>query len=163
MEFYTPNFGIASGNFEAYLSKDGGFSWEPSPHGIFSFDFIDNQNGLGVSDSGIYKTTDGGNTFSLMQSGSAEAVNYLSNSVVVAVVDGLFLKSTDGGTIWTTIASAQGRNNLLKVSADVVLAWGRTGIFPDFDDRVFRSTDGGQSWNDLGEILTASILWFVCI
>ena len=156
MEFYTPNFGIASGNFETYLSKDGGLSWEPSPHGIFTFDFIDNQNGIGISDSGIYKTIDGGNTFSLVQSGSAEAVNYLSNSIVVAVVDGMFLRSTDGGTTWTTITSAQGRNNLEKVSADVALAWGRTGNFPDFDDRVFRSTDGGQSWNDLGEILNAS-------
>ena len=156
MEFYTPNLGIASGNFEAYLSKDGGLLWEPSPHGIFSFDFIDNQSGLGISDSGIYKTTDSGNTFLLVQSGSAEAVNYLNNSVVVAVVDGMFLRSTDGGTSWTTITSSQGRNNLVKVSADVALAWGRTGNFPDFDDRVFRSTDGGQSWNDLGEILIAS-------
>ena len=74
----------------------------------------------------------------------------------MAVVDGMFLRSTDGGTSWTTITSTQGRNNLVKVSPDVALAWGRTGNFPDFDDRVFRSTDGGQSWNDLGEILTAS-------
>jgi photosystem II stability/assembly factor-like uncharacterized protein len=156
MEFYTPNLGIASGNFGVYLSKDGGLLWEPSPHGIFSFDFIDDQIGLGVSDSGIYKTTDGGNTFSLVQSGLAKAVNYLSNSVVVAVVDGMFLRSTDSGTIWTEITSTQERNNLVKVSADVVLAWGRSGNFPDYDDRVFRSTDGGQSWNDLGEILNAS-------
>jgi photosystem II stability/assembly factor-like uncharacterized protein len=156
MKFYSPNFGVTTGNFGVYISHDGGLSWEPSLNEIHSFDFIDNQNGFGVSNNGIYKTTDGGNSFSLVQSGSAESVSYLTSSVTVGVVDSMFVRSTDSGTSWTTITSAQGRNNLVKVSSDVILAWGRSGNFPDYDDRVFRSSDGGQSWNDLGEILSGS-------
>ena len=156
MKFYSPLFGLTTGNFGSYISRDGGLTWEPSPNEIHSFDFLDNQIGLGVSDSGIYKTIDGGVTFTLVKSGFAESVKYLSNTIAVGVVDNIFVRSTDGGENWIAGNSAEGRNNLVKIDENVLLAWGRTGTFPDYDDRIFRSTDGGQSWNDLGEILTAS-------
>ena len=44
---------------------------------------------------------------------------------------------------------------------DVVLAWGRSGSPPDFDDRVFRSADGGQTWTDLGEVADLGLHWVV--
>lgn len=155
MEFYTPSFGLATGNFGAYVSADGGDSWNPAPDAMFGFDFADGQRGLGVSPTGIRRTTDGGGSFSLVASGSAEAVTFLSNQVAVAIVDGTFSRSTDGGVTWIGGGSAQGRTALTAVNADVVLAWGRGGTFPDFDDRVLRSGDGGQNWSDLGEILQA--------
>src|SRR5574338_165365 len=119
MKFYNPIVGITTGNFGIYMSRDGGLSWDPSPNNIFTLDFMDNQNGLGISENGIYKTTDGGNTFSLVQSGFAEAVSYLNNSAAVGIVDSMFVRSTDGGTSWTFTTQTQGRNNLVKVSADV--------------------------------------------
>ena len=153
MKFSTTNFGVTSGNFGIYISRDGGLSWNPSPNDIFAFDFIDNQTGLGVSSNGIYKTTDAGITFTSVRTGEAAAVRYLSNTDVVGIVDNIFVKSTDGGETWTTGNSAEGKSNLVKVNGDVVLAYGRAGTFPDYDDRVFRSTDGGQTWTDLGEII----------
>ena len=156
MKFYAPNFGLATGNFGVYISRDGGLSWNPSPNDIFKFDFIDNQVGLGVSESGIYKTTDAGFTFTIVKTGSADAVKYLSTTIVVGIVDSMFVRSTDGGDTWTMGNSAEGRSNFVKVNNDVVLAYGRAGTFPDYDDRVFRSADGGQTWTDLGEIMTAS-------
>ncbi len=44
------------------------------------------------------------------------------------------------------------KSELLSVSSDVVLAYGRTGNWPNYDDRILRSSDGGQSWIDLGEV-----------
>ena len=152
MEFYTASFGLTIGNFGAYVSGDGGLTWSPSPHGITAFDFADDLIGLGVAETGLYRTTDGA-TFSLVHGGSADAIAFLSATVAVGIVDGGFVRSVDGGITWAAGAPADGRSRLLPVSADVVLAWGRSGTFPDYDDRIFHSSDSGQTWIDLGEVM----------
>lgn len=157
LEFATPAFGLISGNFGQYVSTDGGLNWNPSPEGMFGFDFQDDLVGLGVSASGVYRTTDGGTSFDLVRAGNAGAVAFLSPTTALAIVDGAFARSTDGGLSWTSGAAAAGRNTLTAVSSEVVLAWGRSGDWPDFDDRLLRSADGGQTWNDLGEIMPAGV------
>jgi len=158
MAFSTEDFGVASGNFGVMVSTDSGRTWAPSPDGMFLFDFADALVGLGVADSGVYRTADGGASFGLVQAGDADAVAFLSPSVAVAIVDGAFARSTDGGATWTPGQAAEGRTRLTPVSADVVLAWGRSGSPPDLDDRVLRSADGGQTWTDLGEPVPAEIV-----
>ncbi len=157
LEFYTPTFGLTTGNFERYVSYDAGDSWVESPNGIFSFDFNDNLLGLGISDSGIYRTTDGGNNFVNVYNGNPKAVAFLSASIAVAIVDGSFIRSTDGGINWSVTQSSDERKELAAVSENVILAYGRSGIFPNYDDRILRSTDGGQTWNDLGEVIPAGV------
>ena len=154
MVFYTPAFGYAS-NGGPLVSRDGGLSWSPAPNGLFAFDFADQQVGLGASAEGLYRTTDGGATFALVQAGEAEAVAFLSPQIAIGIVDGTFVRSTDGGATWTAGASADGRSGLVVVSPNVVLAWGRTDFFPNGDARLLRSTDGGQTWTDLGEVIGA--------
>ncbi|MEX1311741.1 MAG: YCF48-related protein, partial [Candidatus Sulfomarinibacteraceae bacterium] len=153
MEFYSTSFGLATGNFGRSVSHDGGLTWEPSPFDIFAFDFAGTQTGLGVAATGLYRTSDGGATFTLVHAGDAEAVVFLSAAVAVGIVDGAFVRSTDGGATWVVGAPVDGRSRLVAVSADVVLAWGRAGAFPDYDDRIFRSSDAGQTWVDLGEVI----------
>ncbi len=153
MEFYTTSFGLASSNPDHFISRDGGLAWEPSPNNIFAFDFADDVIGLGVSDTGLYLTVDGGATLTQVYAGDAAAVAFLSASVAVGIVDGAFVRSTDGGITWSAGPSAEGRSRLVVVSADVVLAWGRAGAYPDYDDRIFRSSDAGQTWTDLGEVI----------
>ena len=160
MKFYSASFGLATGNFGRYISRDGGLNWEPSPQNMFAFDFADSQTGLGIADSAIYRTIDGGTTFTQVHFGATKAVAFLSSGVAVAIADSSFLRSTDGGATWSAVAPDSGRSRLTAVSADVVLAWGRAGSFPDYDDRVFRSADGGQTWSELGEILPAGVLAF---
>lgn len=153
MKFATPSVGVAGGNFGHMISRNGGLTWESSPNEIFTLDFFDPQIGLGISANGIYRTTDGGITFSQVLAGNATAVAFLSSNIAVGIIDNNFVRSIDGGVNWSTGSSADGRSHLQVVSTEVVLAWGRSGSFPDFDDRVFRSGDGGQSWTDLGEIM----------
>lgn len=153
MEFYSTMFGLATSNPFFYVSHDGGLSWTPSPNDIFAFDFADELTGLGVSSTGLYRTVDGGTSFSLVHAGDAKAVAFLSATVAVGIVDGAFVRSTDAGVSWTLGVPADGRSRLVAVSADVVLAWGRAGAYPDYDDRLFRSEDAGQTWTDLGEVI----------
>ena len=163
MKFYTPSFGLATGNFGGYISYNGGLEWVESPNGIGVFDFISALNGLGASGDAIYKTTNGGLDFSMVYAGNASAVAYLSSSLALGIVDGNFVRSTDAGTTWTAGSDAGSRYMLLPVSGNVVLAWGRAGDFPDYDDRVFRSADGGLTWSDLGEIMPAGVNDFVVV
>ena len=153
MKFYTINFGLATGNFGRYISRYGGLSWEPSPNDMFAFDFTSDLIGLGVSETSVFRSTDGGATFAPVYNGNAKTVSFLSNTLVVGIADDIFIRSTDGGLTWNDGTPAEGRDHLLAISGNVVLAWGRAGTFPDFDDRIFRSSDGGQSWTDLGEVM----------
>ncbi len=153
MEFSTADFGVATGNFGQAVSLDGGLTWSPAPDGMFRFDFANATTGLGVSGTGIRRTTDGGATFTPVLAGGADAVTFLSGTVAVGIVDDAFVRSTDAGITWTAGSSAAGRTELVAASSDVVLAWGRTGVYPSYDDRVLRSSDGGATWTDLGEVL----------
>ena len=157
MRFDIPGFGLATGNFGRQVSRDGGLSWVESPNDIFRVDFREDQVGLGVSETGIYRTADGGDTFAEVMAGGGQAVTFLSNAVAVAIVDSTFARSTDGGLTWTIGADAQGKRTLFAVSADVVLATGRAGQWPDYDDRILRSADGGQTWSDLGEVMPQGV------
>ena len=66
MEFFSLSFGVTTGNFGAYVSRDGGLTWAPSPEGMAAFSFADDLTGLGVAATGLYRTTDGGDTFTLV-------------------------------------------------------------------------------------------------
>lgn len=155
LTFLTVDFGVTSGNFGTWVSRDGGLSWEPSPQAMTTFSFADAKTGLGAGDDGLFRTTDGGDTFVPVLAGPASAVVFLSPSVAVAIVDGAFVRSSDAGQTWTPGQAAEGRNRLHALSAAVVLAFGRGGAFPDYDDRIFRSADGGLTWTDLGEVIPA--------
>ncbi len=152
MEFFTPAFGVASTNGGLSVSRDGGVSWDESPSGLYDFDFADATVGLGVSPQGLYRTTDGGATFGLVRAGAASAVVFLSPTVAVAVVSGLFVRSTDAGLTWAAAGPAGGRTRRERISARVVLAWNDTFTFPNTDGRLSRSTDGGLTWTDLGAV-----------
>ncbi len=157
MKFYTTSFGLATGNFDRYVSYDGGNSWVPSPNGISAFDFINDQVGLGVADTALFLTTDGANSFAQVYSGEAKAVAFLTSSVAVGIVDDTFIRSTDGGITWNSVSSASLKTKLFVISDNICIAWGRSGIFPNYDDNFIRTTDGGQSWTDLGELIPEGI------
>ena len=163
MEFETTDFGLTTGNFGAYVSRDGGVSWTPSPNDMTAFDFADAQTGLGAGPAGIFRSGDGGATFTSVFAGEGHDVAFLSTSVAVAIVDSSLLRSTDGGQTWTVTGNAEGRNRLSAISSDAVLAWGRSGNFPSYDDRVFRSGDGGQTWTDLGTIIADGALAYTVV
>jgi photosystem II stability/assembly factor-like uncharacterized protein len=161
MKFHSATFGTTVGNFGPMISRDGGASWEISPNGMFAFHFLDSQVGLGVSSTGIYRTMDGGSTFTEVHAGNATDALFLSSSNAVAIVNDTFVYSTNGGVSWTAGLSAQGRRGLVAVSGSVVLAWARSSGYPAEDERIFRSTDGGATWTDIGEPIPGGPLGFV--
>ncbi len=153
MKFHSESFGVAAGNVGSYVSLDGELAWTESPHDLSTFSFASDLLGLGAAESGLYRTGDGGETFALVQPGEGQAVAFLSPAAAVAIVDGTLYRSTDGGSTWTPGPSAAGRSEIFALSAEVALAWGRSGTYPDFDHRLLRTADGGETWTDLGEVI----------
>ncbi|HEX8385002.1 MAG TPA: YCF48-related protein [Rubricoccaceae bacterium] len=155
VEFYTPLFGLASGNFGLAVSRDGGLTWGFSPNNASAFSFRDGQVGLAASPGGIRRTTSGGQSFTVVRSGAAEDVEFLTPDVAIGIVGGQLVRSSDGGATWTDRAAAQGRTALLQLSDDVALAF--TFAFITGDALVLRTADGGQSWASLGNVVPGGI------
>ncbi|HMB69532.1 MAG TPA: hypothetical protein VKU85_09470, partial [bacterium] len=161
MDFPTAGFGWAyGGGAFTYTTLDGGANWTQTPNGERWFDFADSLNGLAVADTGLFRSTDGGVTFGQVFTGFGHAVEYLSPSVAVGIVDTVFVRSTDGGATWTPGVLTEGRSDLFVVSPSIALASGRSGPFGAYDDRVFRTTDAGLTWTDLGEVLPDGVWGF---
>jgi|GEM_PF-1659283 len=96
----------------------------------------------------IVKTTDGGDTFTLLSSPTLNPLHAISCPTVkmcyVAGDFGTFLKTTDGGVNWVeTFLGNKGNppqfSDVFAVDGQKVLVVGRDGVF-------FRSEDGGATW-----------------
>ena len=102
------------------------------------------------TDYGIYKTTNGGNTWVLSNNGigTRMAVEMLmdpqnSSTVIAATSNGIW-KTTDGGQTWTeTLAGNQFTD----------LAWqplqGSSVMYASAMNRFFRSTNKGDTWTEI--------------
>ena len=138
-----------------WKSMDNGDSWvhvgflnDTEVRSIFSF------NGniyVGTSQDGIYKSTNGGNSWNL-ENGELNIHQYFlvrqmlegTNGNIVAITDISILISEDEGENW--IVSNTGINELGidafgMIDEDIFVSSAEGG--------VFRSTDNGQSWTDI--------------
>jgi photosystem II stability/assembly factor-like uncharacterized protein len=150
------------------LSTDGGGTWRDVSGRLdqvqqvaFSPDFTADRTAVAVTgltappdfrSGGIYRSTDGGQNWSLVSSGLigwavAISPDFAADGTVwvygsSATESGIFV-SIDGGDSWTLLASS--------LSADVIApspnyAVDRTLFAGTGDSGVQRSTDGGQTW-----------------
>jgi photosystem II stability/assembly factor-like uncharacterized protein len=124
---------------------------------------------------GVFKTTDGGTTWT--NAGPATRVRSLAvdpkdSSTVYAAVGGQVFKSTDGATTWTRANSGLPASAVVAIAMDPknssILYAGiddferlNNGIASDLRDAaggVFKSSDGGASWNAINTGLKASVI-----
>lgn len=119
----------------------------------------------GAVGGGIWKTTDGGSTWSCKTDDlpvlSVTAIDICKNQPDIlyagtgegfyngdAIVgDGIF-KSTDGGETWTQLASTASNSNFRYVNRLIVNPDDPDMIIAATNSGVYRSTDGGSSWTE---------------
>lgn len=104
----------------------------------------------GGSPHGVYRTLDGGSTWTLLVNGlvnhGVNAVTTFPTSpetVLAATVAGLF-RSTDSGANWAPTGTGLPAGNVFRISpdpSDPTIAWAPCG-----GNGVYRSTDGGLSF-----------------
>jgi len=167
-EFYflNDNLGYAAGSYRSvFKTTDGGQTWTPvfkdttaATYTNYGLWFSDQNNGWVVGSSrvgttstdGIYKTTDGGVTWTAQSNIATKQLRdvHFSSAKGVAVGDALkIIYSTNGGTSWTAAtigtlpSNVPSTTNLRRVSfvtGDNVIAVGGKAIL--------RSTDAGATW-----------------
>jgi photosystem II stability/assembly factor-like uncharacterized protein len=126
---------------------------------FFDVEFIDSQRGVAVGAHNMaYTTQDGGRTWRPFGPALPNprglhlyAARYVGRSLYLAGEQGLLLKSDDGRSYTALPSPYKGSFfGLLAARSGTLLAFGLRG-------HVFRSTDGGASWETASSGTTASI------
>ncbi len=176
-----------------YKSTNDGVSWTQLTDGLPSSGF--QRINLAVSDSnanvayasfinpsgaldGMYKTTDGGTTWSLLSStpnyvctqgwyDNAVAVSHTDSNTVYAAgvfpysncTYGGIIKSTNGGTSWTNVTIAGGTQ---VHPDDHALTFGPDGaLWVGSDGGVWKTTNAAASWINLNQGLGTALFYTV--
>ncbi|MAT38335.1 MAG: hypothetical protein CL946_01890 [Ectothiorhodospiraceae bacterium] len=105
--------------------------------------------GIVVGNTGkIYRTLDGGNTWTEQSSGSTEAltaIDYIDDTtIVVCGSSGAVLTTSDAGDSWE-LQKTNTDQDLLSVAFNA----SRHGIVTAFDGFIMRSVDGGSTWSNI--------------
>jgi hypothetical protein len=175
-----------SGNVGVWKSVDGGGTWTNTTSaipnlntnfGTFSDLLIDPSNPqtlytavgsyYGDTANGIYKTTNGGASWSLAgNSPSGTSIGRISLAIsnsspqtLFAAISGTgtpsyrlveMLKTTDRGTTWTALPNVPNYlGNGWYATALGVAPGNSNAVFAAGDDQFVESTDGGQSWQSI--------------
>ncbi len=150
--------------FGVYKTTDGGATWNAVNTGLPALPnvgalavdprtpgtvYAANGFGAGPLDLGVYKSTDGGATWTATGAGLLDsyvyglAIDPTSSAVYAATASGAS-KSTDGGASWSTIDAGL---SVLDVTATVIDPTSNAILYAGTDlNGVFKSADGGATW-----------------
>ncbi len=167
----------ATVNQGVFASTNGGASWSvsttgllvqnqipPGPPQLMGIAANPGQAGtvfaIAQSPDFVYRSTDFGRTWMQLTlpvaGGSPEAVAFSAtdaNTLFLGQRTGAFLKSTDGGNTWTSVANEQVSNpqglTILPGNAPIILAAG--------ENNLRRSSDGGVTWTTVLALRSGSV------
>ena len=138
--------------FQAILPARGQGHWEIINEGIAhdfqSVDFINNDAGWFSGEQGLFRTVDGAENWTLASKSVHHVFDFHNDSIGWALIDINWIehicKTVDGGLNWIQ----QKRNdddiwNLSAMTDSIVYASGY---------QVFKTSDGGSSWNNITPI-----------
>ena len=129
----------------------------------------DNSNRLlAATNDGLYRTTNGGDTWTLVHHQTCLDVQFAKgngNSKAFAVTESAFIRSTDDGANWTQITDGIPTNFAymrLDVTEDdsnyvYVVGAGVSGNFSGDYRGIYRSTDGGVSFTNVHNVTNEDI------
>ncbi len=171
LDFMTGTTGFAGANGACVFTTNAGATWSlrsgyPDCPVIYGMDFRDTQVGLvggylpSAGQNGIWKTTNGGVSWTRKHTQSPNDILYLSQSTAVAAIGTGFYRSTNDGETWSQIAGgiSTGLSEIAHAGASLLV-----GVSGKGD--IWRSEDNGSSWSfvfdglgDLPDFWTVSLL-----
>ncbi|MDF1698342.1 MAG: YCF48-related protein [Saprospiraceae bacterium] len=161
VDFYGDEHGVISGTFGTVLTTtDGGINWIQRDIGqnqSFVKAFILNENELYTSRLGIFKSSDGGETFSELGDLSTIVstifdLHFMDSQNGYLIRSGKVLGTSDGGQTWTEKSiDVNGASKMQFVSANTGYVWGGSTNDGFSSGVLYTSENGGESWTLLSE------------
>lgn len=154
IDFVSPTNAFAVYGGAVYRTTNSGGNWAPvqATQSInqYSADFRDDQVGLVGGDDnltgpGIYKTVDGGVTWSRKHTNASNALIWLSTNTALAFDQQSVLRSTDAGETWHPFGVID-TASIVRVSR-----FGYTDSLAAItaEGAIYRSTNLGQTWTQV--------------
>lgn len=149
-----------------HRSDDAGDSWTlvdsaaASDEDLNDIIWLDEHNGMAVgANNTVVVTTNGGTTWgnetgpSAGNTLNAVGVNYAGHYYVVAADDVVY-RSADDGENWSTVKDFNGGGDVIHIDFEDDMLYGAWIVRNDSDGdgHVYRSIDGGVSWNEEDEV-----------
>jgi len=136
----------------APLFAQGDWQWlNPLPQGnnLNGVSFVVDNLGLAVGNAGmILKTTDGGQTWTILESNTREdllAVSFVNANVAyVSGTSRTIMKTTDGGISWTNLSTGM-TSNITFCCVHFVNP--QSGWAVGYNGWILKTTNGGASWS----------------
>lgn len=137
-----------------YRSDDAGKNWSTAdsvylPYGVNFVVTHDDEIYVVTYDAGLQRSTDDGQTWTIIPDPSEyniSAMAYTDRGLLAADYQGTVFVSTDKGTSWQPLSTLQPLSGSVT---RVIFAMGENAtseIYAGTDRGMFRSTDGGQTW-----------------
>lgn len=150
---------------------DAGITWTQQTGAAFNnatsfpniIHYFDANNGLAIGDPAngyweIYRSIDGGATYTRIPSASlpvplANEFGYLAqfahlgDNIWFTTSEGRIIHSADMGITWNVYQSPLSDFGGTTVFGDISFATSDRGVIQDNAGNIYKSTDGGQSWN----------------
>lgn len=150
---------------------DAGITWTQQTGAAFNnatsfpniVHYFDANNGLAIGDPAngyweIYRSIDGGATYTRIPSASlpvplANEFGYLAqfahlgNNIWFTTSEGRIIHSADMGITWNVYQSPLSDFGGTTVFGDISFATSDRGVIQDNAGNIYKSTNGGQSWN----------------
>ena len=161
-----------------WKSNDGGYTWTQtamnpnnSPSRIYELEMDQSDPSIiwAATNDGLFKTNNGGNAWSLLQSGAFQGVKQKpgDSSTIYAITESTFFKSTDGGDSFTSSSFGLPRNSarmvmdVTEANNNLVYILASTNSY-EFEG-LYKSFDEGNTFvkmNNTTDIYESSQAWY---
>lgn len=159
LHFFTPDYGIITGENGTLESTDGGNSWAKLNNiSLSKVQFINDTVGYAFSFGyysygKLYRTDDAGKNWTPVltsNSNDLQYFNFVNKDLGFVISQNVAKKTTDGGGSWTNLNIPNGGYNYIKFYNDQI-----GFIYDNFNHFTYKTHNGGATWQileDLDEI-----------
>lgn len=146
VRFVNQNIGFAGGDY-LMKTRDRGDTWtiQGYYHPTTKISFINENTGLSLRSGLAERTTDGGETWMPLTTGTNNLFNDVimlsSSEALLSGQNGTIMKSTDGGINWFSISKGFNYHLYGSFSKDASTAW-----VVGLNGKMLKTTNGGRDW-----------------